>query len=115
MLRCNALPVAITLFLSVGLAYAEEPNTASSNSNSTTPVNQPLVKPQQPVWEVKEVAPSKQWISDRLEAPLRSCPGDRCKVVKIVKPGFETTLIGLTNDGWALVTSGDVKGYLPKR
>jgi len=115
MLRCNALPVAITLFLSIGLAYAEEPNTASSNSNSTTPVNQPLVKPQQPVWEVKEVAPSKQWISDRLEAPLRSCPGDRCKVVKIVKPGFETTLIGLTNDGWALVTSGDVKGYLPKR
>ncbi len=90
-------------------AWAVDPAPASDATSTET------TTAKKPAWDVKEVPASKQWVSDRLEVPLRSCPGDRCKVVKIVKPGFEATLIGVTNDGWALVTAGETKGFLPKR
>ncbi len=65
--------------------------------------------------EVKDMPPKRLWVSDRLEAPLRACPGDKCRVVKVVRPGNEMTQIGYTADGWAFVSSGDIKGFLPKR
>jgi SH3 domain protein len=65
--------------------------------------------------EVKDMPAKRLWVSDRLEAPLRSCPGDKCRVVKVVRPGNEMTQIGYTADGWAFVSSGDIKGFLPKR
>lgn len=94
-------------------AWAVDPAPASAATEAINNETAPTTK--KPAWDVKEVPASKQWVSDRLEVPLRSCPGDRCKVVKIVKPGFEATLIGVTNDGWALVTAGETKGFLPKR
>jgi len=70
---------------------------------------------QKPAWEVKDMPAKRLWVSDRLEVPLRSCPGDKCRVVKVVRPGNEMNQIGYTADGWALVSAGEVKGYLPKR
>lgn len=107
----NRLLLAVALAAIQASAWAVEPAPAAAEATT----GETATSTKKPAWEVKDVPASKQWVSDRLEVPLRSCPGDRCKVVKIVKPGFETTLIGVTNDGWALVTSGDTKGYLPKR
>lgn len=107
----NKLYLAVALGVMQTSAWAVEPAPASVEAMT----GETVTNAKKPAWEVKEVPATKQWVSDRLEVPLRSCPGDRCKVVKIVKPGFETTLIGVTNDGWALVTSGETKGYLPKR
>lgn len=107
----NKLYLAVALGVMQTSAWAVEPAPASVEAMA----GETATNAKKPAWEVKEVPATKQWVSDRLEVPLRSCPGDRCKVVKIVKPGFETTLIGVTNDGWALVTSGETKGYLPKR
>ncbi|MBP7900966.1 MAG: TIGR04211 family SH3 domain-containing protein [Gammaproteobacteria bacterium] len=109
----NSLALAAIALSIASHTWAVDPAPASTPTETTN--NETAATAKKPAWEVKELPASKQWVSDRLEVPLRSCPGDRCKVVKIVKPGFETTLIGVTNDGWALVTSGDTKGYLPKR
>lgn len=111
------LPLALTCLNAS--SYAEDviaPETANAVEAVTTP-STPAAKPSnKPSWEIKDITPKHLWVSDRLEAPLRSCPGDRCRVVKVVHPGNEMTQIGYTPDGWALVvTSGDIKGYLPKR
>lgn len=107
----NRFALATLLLSAQWTAWAVEAEQAATEASS----NESTAAVKKPTWEVKEVPATKQWVSDKLEVPLRSCPGDRCKVVKIVKPGFETTLIGVTNDGWALVTSGETKGYLPRR
>jgi len=120
----NALSLAVALsFAGFTLAQAEDapvaaPAAADSavktpSTDTSTPASAPAKA--QATWEVKDVPATKLWVSDRLEVPLRSCPGDRCRVVKIVRPGNEMTQIGLTPDGWSLVSVGDIKGYLPKR
>ncbi|HQR96802.1 MAG TPA: hypothetical protein PLF09_09430, partial [Thiotrichales bacterium] len=54
----------------VDLAPASAPTEATNNEAAATA--------KKPAWEVKEVPATKQWVSDKLEVPLRSCPGDRC-------------------------------------
>lgn len=94
-------------------SWAVDDTSAHNNDSSTTESSHEA--PKKPLWDVKEVPASKQWVSDKLEVPLRSCPSERCRVVKVIKPGYEATMIGVTNDGWALIINGDTKGYLPKR
>jgi SH3 domain protein len=113
MTHFNRLALTAILLCLQTTTWAVDAAPDAASAETTSSETQPTTK--KTAWDVKEVPATKQWVSDRLEVPLRSCPSDRCKVVKIVKPGFETTLIGVTNDGWALVTSGETKGYLPKR
>jgi hypothetical protein len=75
----NPLLVAALISLQT-TAWAVEPTPASAETASS----ETAATTKKPAWEVKEVPASKQWVSDKLEVPLRSCPGDRCKVVKIV-------------------------------
>jgi SH3 domain protein len=104
----NSVKIGLALTLAtVSLsAIAEDP---------VIPATAPTAEAAKPAFEVKDMPAKRLWVSDRLEAPLRSCPGDKCRVVKVVRPGNEMTQIGYTADGWALVSTGDVKGYLPKR
>jgi SH3 domain protein len=65
--------------------------------------------------DVKGITPTKNWVSDRVETPIRSCTTDKCRIVKSIHPGNEITVTGYTPDGWAYVSVGDVKGFIPKR
>ncbi|MCH9742350.1 MAG: hypothetical protein K0U21_03970, partial [Proteobacteria bacterium] len=119
MQRSKLIPLTL-LVASVNLTtYAQDDTSATSavdtstTEASTTNTNNANAK--KTTWDVKEVSATKHWVSDRLETPLRSCPSEKCRVVKVVRPGFEITQIGVTSDGWALVTVGELKGYLPKR
>jgi SH3 domain protein len=104
----NSVKIGLALTLAtVSLsAIAEDP---------VIPATAPTAEAPKPTWEVKDMPAKRLWVSDRLEVPLRSCPGDKCRVVKVVRPGNEMNQIGYTADGWALVSAGEVKGYLPKR
>lgn len=102
--RLTHLTLTALLMLASPALLAEETTTGNDSTQSN--------KPQ---WDVRDMAAKRLWVTDKLETPLRSCPGDRCRVVKVVRPGMEMTQVGYTPDGWALVTIGDTKGYLPKR
>lgn len=93
-------------------AFAEEAAAPAAPTEATAASTDTSKKP---AWEVVEITPKQLWVSDKLEVPLRACPSDRCRVVRVVKPGLEMNQIGYTKDGWALVNYGDHKGYLPKR
>jgi SH3 domain protein len=115
----NSIPISLALALTSTcfVVSAEDtiaPATAPVTTSTTPAAAAETAKPTL-TFEVKDIVAKKMWVSDRLEAPLRSCPGDKCRVVKVVRPGNEMTQIGYTADGWALVSIGDVKGYLPKR
>lgn len=107
--------------LCLTLAHAEEEGTAPpalvapapAPANTATPAAAPAQKKVEV--DVKGVSPIKNWISDRVETPIRSCPTDRCRIVKVVRPGHELTVTGYTSDGWAYITIGDVKGFILKR
>jgi SH3 domain protein len=112
----NTISLAVILGLGIiGITWVHAEETTSSATAAVTPTdNNSTASTNKPI-EVIEIPAKKLWVSDKLETPLRSCPGDRCRVVKVVRPGNEMTQIGYTKDGWALVTTGEIKGYLPKR
>jgi SH3 domain protein len=120
MQRSKLIPLTL-LVASVNLTtYAQDDTSATSaavdtSTTEASTINTNNANAKKTTWDVKEVPAAKQWVSDRLETPLRSCPSEKCRVVKVVRPGFEITQIGVTSDGWALVTAGEIKGYLPKR
>jgi SH3 domain protein len=101
---------SVKIGLALTLATVSLSVIAEEAAHSVAPAEAP-----KPAWEVKDMPAKRLWVSDRLEVPLRSCPGDKCRVVKVVRPGNEMNQIGYTADGWALVSAGEVKGYLPKR
>lgn len=101
----NAAPATETATVANTAATTETAKSVDANKQTAN----------KPVWDVKDMPAKQTWINDKLEVPLRSCPGDKCRVVKVVRTGYELTQVGYTPDGWALVTSGEAKGYLPKR
>ena len=88
---------------------------ATTSAIDTSSSASSAVAPAQKKVEVRGISPIKNWISDRVEAPVRSCPTDRCRIVKTVRPGNDIVVTGYTADGWAFISIGEVKGFIPKR
>ncbi len=114
----NSVKVGLALVLATTCFSVAAEDAATPTPEAATPTIEaatPTTAPAKSAFDVKEMPAKRLWVSDRLEVPLRSCPGDKCRVVKVVRPGNEMNQIGYTADGWALVSTGEVKGFLPKR
>lgn len=119
MARFNPLSLLLVCTsLSGYSAFAEEETPSSPPAVQSAPVTPPAETPPAPAQkkiDVKGIDPTRNWVSDRVETPVRSCPTDKCRILKSVRPGNELTVVGYTSDGWAYVTIGENKGFIPKR
>ena len=109
------------ILLSPSLTFAEEGDavTPPAPVPAETPAT-PAPKPTEPKkanssYEIRDTPATKLWVSDKLEAPMRSCADEKCRVVKVVRPGMEMTQVGVTSNGWSKIKVGEQEGYLLKR